>query len=164
MTESLERPLRPDHQDALPDMELEEVIDFAWLVQFMHDHGVRYDVLECLSAPELRDFVVALAAVERPGHGTKAGVARETIIDRPVLAHYMAQRYDPETFDTLSWLDRPTYTRVFNDYVHTVWLEPHRAYKETLAQVQKAAQYQVGRRHSQAEWSAMRVRDTFGDD
>lgn len=164
MTELLERPLRPECQDSFPGMELEEVLDLALLARLMHEQGVRYDVLEALTAQELVDFVVALADVERPSQGSRAVVARELIIDQPVLARCVASQYAPEVFEQLQPHERGTYARVFNDYIHSVWLEPHRSETETLAQVGRAAYYQVGWRRKEAEWRAMRVRDTFGDD
>lgn len=160
-----ERPIRPQDQDAFPDMELEDVLDVHALAVLMHEEGVRYDVLEALTATEIIDFVVALAGVERPGHGSDARVARELIIYRPVLAHYLARQYDPETYSALSSLERPTYTRVLNDYVHSVWLEPHNVYEESLAQAEGAAKYQVRRLRTEAEWRAAHGRDdAYGDD
>lgn len=156
--------LRPDNQDAFEGMELENVIDMEWAARYMHEQGVRYDVLECMTAAEIVDFVVALAGVERPNQGANARVARELIIDQPVLARCAARAYDPELFDALQTYEHGTYTGVFNNYLHGVWLEPYRAEAETLERVKEAAAYQVGWRNKEAEWRAMRVRDTFGPD
>lgn len=161
MSERGEWPLRPEDQEALPGMELEEFLDMTRLAQLMHESGhMRYDVIGCMTAQEIVDFVVALAGVEWPRQGSDARVARELIMDVPVLARRAVEAYDPEVFDALQPHERRTYTRVFNDYLHDVWLEPHRAEVETLAQVQDAATYQVGRNCRDAEWRAMRVHDT----
>ena len=161
---AIEKPLRPEDQDALHGMELEDVLDIQLLARLMHEEGVRYDVLEHLTAAETIDFVLALASVERPGQGTDARVARELIIDKPVLARNIAQTYDPDTYMAMSQLERPTYVRVLNDYVHSVWVEPQRVHEETLAQAEGAARYQVGWRRAESEWRAVRARAAYGDD
>lgn len=157
--------LRPDNQDALEKgLELEDVIDMEWVARYMHEQGVRYDVIECMTAAEVVDFVVALAGVERPSQGAGARVARELIIDTPVLARVVARSYAPEAFEALQPYEHGTYTHVFNGYLHDVWLEPQRADIEKLEVVKDAADRQVNWRRQEAEWRAMRVRDTFGDD
>lgn len=146
MSEYRESPLRPQGQDALEGMELEEVLDMAHLARLMHESGeMRYDVISCMTAQEVVDFVVALADVEWPGQGADARVARELILDVPVLARQAASSYAPEVFDALQMHERGTYTRVFNDYLHDVWLTSERAGVEPLAQVELAASYQVRR-------------------
>jgi hypothetical protein len=146
MSEYREPQVRPQDQAAFEGMELEDVLDVNHLARLMHESGeIRYDVISCMTAQEIVDFVVALASVERPGQGAGAHVARDLIMDLPILARRVAESYAPELFDALGMHERSTYTRVINDYLHDVWLKPERADVETLEQVQEAALYQVQR-------------------
>lgn len=146
MSEYREPQVRPQDQAAFGGMELEEVLDMRHLARLMHESGqMRLDVIACMTAQEVVDFVVALAEVEAPSQGAGARVARELIMDAPVLARRVAESYVPEMFEALQMHERGTYTRVFNDYLHDVWLRPERADSETLEQVEEAAAYQVQR-------------------